>query len=219
MTYRVSQVEGLADAVLERILFHNLLLHLHRFADQLLQTVVIDGLHIKAHQLAPVADAADETVFQHLRIARKDVLMVKCTKELAIDEHCLRRTEGTNLVLQSVEVDTGLSPHRCIDHRKERSRYINIRYAPLESGSRKTSKVGHHATSQVQQQRAAGRSLVAEAVPYIGKCLQILVNVARTDADGDGFLQAVQLGDDRPAQPLGMLVRQDEQLVERLFRQ
>ncbi|MPN35401.1 hypothetical protein SDC9_182899 [bioreactor metagenome] len=58
VTYRMPQVKGLADAVLKRILLHNVFLHLHRPTYQLFQFAVVNVLSVEGKQLAPMGRGA-----------------------------------------------------------------------------------------------------------------------------------------------------------------
>ena len=73
----VPQVQCFTYTMFERILFNNILFYLYGLSYKLFQIAVINTFCIKIEQLRPVSCIADESVFQHLRIAGEKVLSVQ----------------------------------------------------------------------------------------------------------------------------------------------
>ena len=105
--------------------------------------------NFKIHQFRPHLLVGDEAVLQHLGIAREDILLIQCLQELRVENHAGGIVKDPDLVLQSVEVDTGLSAHGGIDHREQRGGDVDVIDAPLEGGGRKAPEVGHHAATYI----------------------------------------------------------------------
>ena len=66
--------------------------------------------------------------------------------------------KNTNLVLQSSEVDAGLTSNGGVNHREKCGGDVDIVDASFKGGSGKTTQVGHHASTEVYHQRMAGGS-------------------------------------------------------------
>ena len=63
-----------------------------------------------------MALTVDQTVLQHLRVARQDILCIESLQELGVEDHGRSIVKHADLVLQSPEVDTRLPAHTGIDH-------------------------------------------------------------------------------------------------------
>ena len=92
-------------------------------------------------------------MLQHFGIARTDILGIQGLQELGVENHELRVVENTHLVLQTSEVDAGLSTHRCIYHCQQGSRDVDEVDATLEGAGCKTAEVGYHTASEVDHAR------------------------------------------------------------------
>ena len=88
-------------------------------------------------------------MLQHFCIARTDVLGIQSLQKFCVENHVFRVVEYAHFVLQTTEVDTGLSAYRCIYHGKQGSRDIDEVDATLKGAGRKTTQVGYHTASQV----------------------------------------------------------------------
>ena len=77
MTESMTQVQRLADALLVRILLYNALLYLHAVAYHALQLLQIRFVEVEADQFFPHCFCRNQTVFQHLCIARTDVFCIE----------------------------------------------------------------------------------------------------------------------------------------------
>ena len=153
MTEGMSQVQCLADALLVRILFYDALLYLHAVAHHSLQLLQVWVGKVEAYQLFPHRLGRNQAVLQHFGIARTDILGIQGLQELGVENYELRIVENTHLILQTFEVDAGLSTHRCIYHRQQGSRNIDEVDAALEGAGSKTAEVGYHTASEVDHAR------------------------------------------------------------------
>ena len=118
MSHGVSQVQCLTDALLCRILSDDALLHGYAVGHHPAQLPQIRLFQIKVHQLCPHLLVGDQSVLQHLCIARTDVLCIEGLQELRIKNHGRGIVENANLILQSSEVDTRLPAYTGIYHRE-----------------------------------------------------------------------------------------------------
>ena len=146
----------------------------------------------------------DEAVLQHLRIAGEEVMGIEAAQELGFQQHAGGRSKDADFILQTVEVDARLASHGSVDHGEQRSGNVDVGDAPLEGGSGKTAKVGHHATAQIDEQGVAAGPFLTQGLPYGSQRFHILVH--RFFQGGD----TVQM---RAAEAVGMLVGKDEKLV------
>ena len=153
MTEGMSQIQSLADALLMRIHLYDALLHLHAVAHHTLQLLQVWVGKVEAYQLFPHRLGRNQAVLQHFGIARTDILGIQGLQELGVENHELRIVENTYLILQTSEVDAGLSTHRCIYHRQQGSRNIDEVDAALEGAGSKTAEVGYHTASEVDHAR------------------------------------------------------------------
>jgi len=80
-------------------------------------------------------------VFQHLGKTRQAIRLVQRGKERSVEHHSLGLVEGTDLVFQSVEVDTRFAPNGSIDSAQDGGGQVDDIHATLESGGRKTAQV------------------------------------------------------------------------------
>ena len=149
MTESMAQVQSLADALLVRILLYNALLYLHAVAYHALQLLQIRLVEVKADQFFPHCFCRNQTVFQHLCIARTDVFCIERLQELCIENNELRIVEHTYFVLQSAEVDACLSTYRCIYHSQQGGRNIDKVDTSLKSAGSKATQVGYHTAAQI----------------------------------------------------------------------
>lgn len=88
-------------------------------------------------------------MLEHLGITRPDVLIVEGLEELCVQNDAVGIVENANLVLQSAEVDAGLSADTGIDHRQEGRRHIDKVQSALECRRSETAEVGDHAATEV----------------------------------------------------------------------
>ena len=112
-------------------------------------------IQIEGNQFLPHLLRRDESVLQHLGIARTDVLCIQTAQEFCVEDDKLRIIEYTYLILQSVEVDARLAANRCIHHSKQRGRDIDEVDAAFEGGSSKTAEVSHHAATEIDEARVS----------------------------------------------------------------
>ena len=149
MTESMTQVQCFADALLVRILLYNALLYLHAVAYHALQLLQIRLVEVETDQFFPHCFCRNQTVFQHLCIARTDVFCIECLQELCIENNELRIVKHTYFVLQSAEVDACLSTYRCVYHSQQGGRDIDKVDTSLKSAGSKATQVGYHAAAQI----------------------------------------------------------------------
>ena len=217
MTEGVTQVQCLANALLMRVLLHDALLHLHAVSHHSLQLLQVGVGKVEAHQFFPHRLGRNQTMLQHLGITRTDVLGIQSLQELSVENHELRVVENAHFVLQTAEVDTGLSAHRSIHHGKQGGRDIDEVDATLKGAGSKTSQVGHHAASQVNHARVTGSATLLQSFPNHHEALDVLVAVGCRNRNHLCFLHAVEFLQQREALFLGSGISKNKQLVVLTF--
>ena len=213
--HRVSQVECLAYASFVGILCHDAFLDCHALAHHVAQVAVVDVVEVEIQQFPPMLRGADEAVLDHFGIAGADVFVVQRFQEFGADEHAFRRTEGSDFVLQPVEVDSRFPAYGRVDHGEQGGGDVDVGDAPFEGGGGKSSEVGDHASSEVHEQGMAGGSLASQFRPHGGECFEVLVFVRGADDDVRGPGHFGDPGHDRPALFLRGAVGEEEQFVVR----
>ena len=111
MTEGMTQVQSLADALLMRIQLYDALLYLHAVTHHALQLLQVRVGKVEAYQFFPHCLGRNQAMLQHFCIARTDVLGIECLQKFSVENHVLRVVEYTHFVLQSTEIDTGLSAY------------------------------------------------------------------------------------------------------------
>ena len=138
---------------------------------------------------------------------------IEAAQEFGFQQHAGGRSKNTDFILQTVEVDARLASHGSVDHGEQRSGNVDVGDAPLEGGSGKTAKVGHHATAQIDEQGVAAGPFLAQGLPYGSQPFQILVHIFCPDNNLFRFFQGGDTVQMRAAEAVGMLVGKDEKLV------
>lgn len=202
----MTKVERLADALLLGILLDDALLDSHRLLHESVQVGIVHRVDVVEHHRGVVLHIADQAMLDHLGIAREDVVAVERAQELAVDEDTERGIERTDLVLQPVEVDARLAANRRVDRGHQRRGDVDGADATLEGSPREASHVGHHAATQVDQQRMARSPLVGEPFPDLGQMLQALVGIARRRAEDRRPLQRLDTLKQRQTERTRMLI-------------
>ena len=118
-------------------------------------------------EFAPRSLVGKQSVFEHLGIARAQVVAVERLQELSIQQYETCLVEYTYLVLQATEVNARLASHRSIDHGQQCSGNIDEVDAPLKGRSSKASKVGNHAATQIDEEGMAGGLALLQALPHV----------------------------------------------------
>ena len=203
----VPQVEGFAQSLLGGVFEDDALLHRYALGEERgnrgakktrnsRNTRSSRDSRRVSKECGPMLLVVKQPVLQHLGIAGEYVLRAEGTKELGIDDDALGIAEDANLVFQSAEVDTRLAAYAGIDHSQERGGDIDEPDAALEGRGSEASKVGHHAATQVDEQRMARSPMLLQLLPDMGERLQALVGVACRNDDGVGASHAVEVCDD-----------------------
>ena len=213
VSHGVPQVQGFADAMFQRVLFYDVFLYLHGTSYHGLQQGIIYLLRIEGQQFRQMFRGTDEAVLQHLRIAGEEVMGIEAAQELGFQQHAGGRSKDADFILQTVEVDARLASHGSVDHGEQRSGNVDVGDAPLEGGSGKTAKVGHHATAQIDEQGVAAGPFLAQSLPYGSQRFHILVHIFCPDNNLFRFFQGGDTVQMRAAEAVGMLVGKDEKLV------
>lgn len=213
----VAQVERLADAVFLGVLLHDVLLDLYGAAHHVFQLSIVGLFGVEGQQFVEVPGSTDEAVLQHFGIAGEEVVCIEAAQELRFEQYTIGGSEGTDFVLQPVEVDARLSAYRGIDHGQQSGGDVDVGDAALEGGGGKTAEVGHHTASQVDEERVARGTLLAQCLPYVGQRLQCLVHVFGSDDDFLCLPHGWDVLDLGKAQAVGVFVGQDEKPVGGTF--
>ena len=152
MSEGVTEIQCLADVLLVRIFLHDALLDVHRVGQHGLQLLQVRVIQVEVEQFRPVLLVGDKAMLEHLSIARTNVFVVERTQELSVedDEACI--VEHTDLVFQSVEVDTRLTAYRGVYHSEQCRRNIDEVNATFEGRGREAAQVRHHASTEVDEQ-------------------------------------------------------------------
>ena len=151
MTYGVAEVQGLADAVLQRILDDDTLLDSHAVGQHTLETGKVERFvdEIEMHQFCPHCLVGDESVFEHLGIAGENVLVVESAQELCTEYDRSGIVEHPDLVLQSTEIDACLAADAGVDHSEQGGGDVDVVDATFEGRCRKAAQIGHHAPAYI----------------------------------------------------------------------
>ena len=213
----MAQVQCLAYAVLVWVGFDDALFYLDGFCHHALQLAEVGCVKIECHQFCPCAFVGDESVLEHLGIARADVVVVECVKELCVDDDEAAVGEHADFVLKSAEVDACLASHRSVYHCQERCGYIDEVDASLECACRKASEVGHHSASEIYHQRVACGSAVAQRLPHLRECVEVFVSVGGFDDYWGAVFECFEVLDFGPAQLLCCFVGEYENAVVLTF--
>ena len=128
-------------------------------------------------------------------------------------QHGFGRRKGTDFIFQAVEIDAGLSAHGSIDSSQKRGGEVEIADTPLEGSGGKSTQVGNHASSEVDHDRTARGTTVAQRLPYRGKRLEGLVGIVGFDADKVGRGQFRAGRQERQATATGIFVGKEEETV------
>ena len=213
MSDGVPQVEGFADAVFVGVLLYDVLFDLYGASHQLLEAGVVGVAGVEVQQFCPMGNVAYQSVFQHFGIAGEEVVAVQRAQEFGFEQYILCRIESSDFIFQPVVVYACFASYGSIDHGEQCGGQVDVGYAPLERGGGKAPQVGYHASAKVDKQAVAGGSPAAECLPYGGKGVEILMQVFGGDGDFFGALQGGDVRKGRQAEPVGMLVGQDEKFV------
>ena len=184
---RVAEIQGFADASFLRVLVHDPFLYGDRLGHQLIQVAVVHRVDVVKQDRRVVRHGTDQGMLDHLGITGEDVVPVQRAKELAVDKDAKGGIERANLVLQAIEIDPRLAADRRVDRGHQRRGDIHGPDPSLESRSGEPAQIGHHASSQVEEEGMAGRPLVGEASPDGRERIQALVRIARLDRDHRRF--------------------------------
>lgn len=163
----VSEIESLAYVFLQRVSLHHFLLHPHRLGEHELQALQVGVAERECKQFAPHAVVAEKPVFEHLGIARTDVVVVERVEEKCVENDEPAVAEHSYLVLQSPEVHSGLASHRCVDHGEQCRWDVDEVDAALECRCGESSEVCHHASSEVDEARVSRGSSLLQTAPHV----------------------------------------------------
>ena len=64
-------------------------------------------------------------------------------------------------------------------------------HTSLEGGSSKSTKVGHHAATQIDDARVPCGSHIAQSLPDAADTVKVLVGIGWSDADGDSLFKSL----------------------------
>ena len=164
----MTEIQCLTNTLFLGIFLYDPLFHGDRLAYQTIQIRIIHGVDIKKHDRRIILHRTNQPVLDHLRITGKDIIAIQRAQEIAIDEYTQGGIKRTDLVLQTVEVNPGLSPHGRIDRSHQGSRDIDGPQSAFESRTGEASHIGNHTTAQIDQKRISGSPLIRQSCPYLG---------------------------------------------------
>ena len=95
----------------EGILFYNIFFHLYRLTYQLFESCIINTRGIEIEQFCPMCRIANQTMLQHFSISGEEIVCVQCAQEFSFNQYTVCRSESTDFIFQSVEVDSCFTPH------------------------------------------------------------------------------------------------------------
>src|SRR5690606_2806684 len=110
MTYGMSKVQNLTQALLFRVLGYNLVLNSNRSINQLL----INIIKVNSFYLLKIISIKNKSMFYHLSISRNQLPFVKLLYKVSINKYCLRLSKGSNNVLYRIHINTCLPTNRSI---------------------------------------------------------------------------------------------------------
>ena len=214
MTDRMAEVQRLTDAVLFRVFLHDTFLYGYGLGDHPVQKSIID-LRVEVEQQDGSVNIhrTDKRMLNHFGIAGKQVVAVDRTQELTIDKDTFGRIERTDLVLQTVEVNPGLSPHGRIDRSHQGSRDIDGPQSAFESRTGEASHIGNHTTAQIDQKRISGSPFVRETRPDIGDLFDVFMSITRLHGNDRGILQGWDIFYQRITLFLRVRIGQDKEFI------
>ena len=199
MAESMSEVQCLSDARLMRVFLHDTFLHPDTLPDHRGKLRKVRLRKVEVCQLCPHRLVCDQPMLQHLGISTADILLIQRLEPSGIKEHKAGIAEHTDFILQSTEVDTGLPAHAGIHHGEERRRNIDEVDSTFESRGGESSEVGHHSSSQVDQQRMPRRTALLQCLPHFYERLDGLAAVRRPDRNEACAFQAETVLDTFPA--------------------
>ena len=192
MSHSVPQVEGFAQAAFRGILLHNVRFELDVFFHHREQRSIVGRCDVKLQMLHEHLLVFEQRMLEHFGISRAEILFVERPQKFCAHNDVVCLLECADFVLISAKIDACLPADGGIDHREQRCGHIHEANAALEGGCRKTAQVGHHAASDIDEQRVACGAGLLEFLPNVDKGFDVLVVIARTHHNGvrsDGTLQ------------------------------
>ena len=119
----------------------------------------------------------DESMLQHLCIAREEVAVIKGAKEIGAEKYILGVIEDAYLIFQRAEIDARFASYAGIDHGKKRRRDVDEVDAALEGAGSKAAQVSHHTTPKVDEQRMACSTAALQFLPHMSGGVKGLIDV------------------------------------------
>ena len=214
MTDRMAEVQRLTDTMLLRVFFHDTFLYGYGLGHHPVQKSIID-LRVEVEQQDGSVNIhrTDKRMLNHFGIAGKQVVAVDRTQELTIDKDTFGRIERTDLVLQTVEVNPGLSPHGRIDRGHQGSRDIDGPQSAFESRTGEASHIGNHPPPQIDQKRISGSPLVRKTRPDVSDLFDVFMCIARLHGNDRGILQGWDIFYQRITLFLCVRIGQDKESI------
>ena len=126
MTDRMTKIQGFPDTFLFWVLCHDILFNGYRLCYELIQIGIIHRIDIIQHDGQIDIHRTDQCMLDHLGITGKNIGTIQCTKEFTVDKDTQRRIERTDLILQSVEVNSRLTANSSIDRRQASTDAIKV---------------------------------------------------------------------------------------------
>ena len=167
MSRGVTQVEGLALAVLVGVVPDDVHLDLHRAAQALQQVIVVDGRgEIVIQQAQKLSAVAQHGVLDDLGKTRLHLARGEGVEVARRDDDVAGGSKSTDFVFQSTIVKTRFASYSGIDSPQQRSGHVDEPDTALEGRCRKAAQVGHHAAAQVDDQRVTCNPQALHLVPH-----------------------------------------------------
>ncbi len=167
VTGRVAEIQRTADAVLVEILADNALFNgdaLVQESEQTLRIITFGG-YVIIEQAVERPAIVDQSVLEHLCVARQEFLTRQCVEKYCRYYGSFRFGERADLVFAAVEIYTGFSADRCVDRRQERRRNVDESDSALECRGREAAHIRNHASADVDHQRLSRIAAFVESLP------------------------------------------------------
>ena len=138
--------------------------------------------------LAPREEAgvAEQPVLGHLGVAREQLAAGQRGQRVEVAEHQARLVEGADEVLALARIDRGLAADGAVDLREQRRGRLDEVDAAQQKARGEAGDVADHAAAQRDDQRAAFRAQVEQAVEQAAELVPVLGRLARRQLDAMG---------------------------------
>ena len=218
MAEGVPEVEGLAEALLVRVLADDALLDVNALLHQAAEGLVVGMLQILLEMVGPHFGVVEQRVLEHFGIARADIRVVECAEKHRVNDNVGGRAERTDFVFQPGKVDACLATDSGIDHAEKGGGNIDKLNAALERGCRESAQVCHYAAAQIDEQRVATSPFLRELLPDAGEGVKVLGYIARLHGEHLRIVGSHPVRQQRQAVLVGLRIVEEEYAVVSFFQ-